>query len=350
MKNKIKTRKELKKIVEKLKKQGKKIGFTCGAFDILHSGHVDYLEKAKKFCDILIVGVNSDSSVKEYKGEDRPIIPEKDRIKLISALEVVDYAFLFKERRQITNLEELRPHLYIKAGDYKKSQLTSAHVVEKYGGKAVLIPPVKGISTSDIINKITSIGEKERIGKKLPRSKAVFIDRDGTINKDTEFLSDPKKFIFEKNAIEGLKLLSKSDFKIIITTNQAGIGIGYFRLEDFYKVNRIMLTELSKNDVLIDKIYFCPHSKKDNCDCIKPKTGMLKRAVKELNIDLKNSYVIGDKTSDIKFGKDGGCKAVLVETGKGGRDNFYNVKPDFTAKDLKEAANYILNSDKEAKR
>ena len=155
--DKIKTREELATISANIRKSDKKTGFTSGAFDILHAGHVDYLEKAKKLCDILIVGINSDQSIKRYKGENRPIIPEKYRLEVVAALESVDFVFLFDERRNKINIEMFKPDYYIKASDYSSDQLTSKEIVNKYGGQVQLIPISHAISTSEIINKINSL-------------------------------------------------------------------------------------------------------------------------------------------------------------------------------------------------
>ena len=135
IKDKIKSREELALLCEDFRKQELIIGFTSGAFDLLHAGHVDYLEKAKATCDILIVAVNSDVSVKKYKGAGRPIIKERYRAKTVAALESVDYVFIFEERRNEKNIKTLKPNIYFKAGDYKPAQLTSKEIIEELGFK-----------------------------------------------------------------------------------------------------------------------------------------------------------------------------------------------------------------------
>src|SRR3989338_1182015 len=152
--NKIKTLKELIPIVEKLKKNNKKIITTNGVFDILHPGHVKYLEQAKGMGDVLIVGVNTDKSAKENKGDKRPINDEKSRISVLAALESVDYAFLFDEKNPIKWLEKIKPDIHIKAGDYKLSQIIEKGAVEKNGGKIVIAKMEKGHSTTKMISKI----------------------------------------------------------------------------------------------------------------------------------------------------------------------------------------------------
>jgi len=120
--DKISTREELVPLVEEWRAKGMKVGFTSGSFDIIHAGHVAYLEAAKAKCDILIAGLNSDESVKGYKGPDRPIVPQEYRVQMMAALESIDYVFTFEERRNRKNLETIKPTYYIKAGDYKKEE------------------------------------------------------------------------------------------------------------------------------------------------------------------------------------------------------------------------------------
>ena len=160
IKNKIKSLKELIPIVQKLKPENKKIVTTNGVFDILHYGHVKYLEEAKKLGDILIVGINTDKSVKQNKGDKRPINNEKSRIEVLAALESVDYVFLFNEKDPRNWLDKLKPNIHVKAGDYKISQIIEKDVVERNGGKIVIAKAEKGYSTTSLIEKILSIYKK----------------------------------------------------------------------------------------------------------------------------------------------------------------------------------------------
>jgi D-glycero-D-manno-heptose 1,7-bisphosphate phosphatase len=353
---KIQSRAELGRMRATWRKQGKTVGFTSGSFDLIHAGHAAYLEKAKEKCDILLVGVNTDSSVKKYKGENRPILPEKERLWLIAALGSVDYAFLFDERRNNVNIDVLRPDYYIKAGDYREEELTSKELVESYGGRVMLIPIEFKISTSDIIGRIllaeTGSGARpmEEQGcahiplMRTKTCRTVFLDRDGTINIDVEYLHEPEKFRLTPNALAGLKRMQAMGFKLVIITTQAGIGLGYFTKEDFYRVNREMFRQLASAKVIIERIYFCPHSLGDNCDCRKPKTALFERARQELCIDMQGSYMIGDKTSDIEAGRRAGCRTILLKTDRS--DTEYKVKPDHVAADLLDAAKYILEQER----
>jgi D-beta-D-heptose 7-phosphate kinase / D-beta-D-heptose 1-phosphate adenosyltransferase len=154
---KIRSLNELKAIVKKLKSDGCKIVFTNGCFDILHIGHVRYLEEAKKLGDILIVGLNSDLSVKKLKGRERPFMPESERAELVAALGSVDYVTIFHEGTPEALISEIRPDIHVKGGDYKSpSKLPEAKIVNSYGGKVVILSETKGRSTTGLIDKIRS--------------------------------------------------------------------------------------------------------------------------------------------------------------------------------------------------
>lgn len=339
-------REELQSVLSAARAAGKRIGFSSGVFDLIHPGHVDYLTKAKKLCDVLIVGVNSDHSVKQNKGPSRPICTELDRAAVIAGLSVVDYAFIFHELNNQTNIAALKPDVYIKAGDYKKEQLTSARQVESYGGKVEIVPFLPGLSSSAIIDKIQALSSDREASsiasEPYPKSPAVFLDRDGTINQHVEYLHEVGKFELIPGALEAMKKLKLAGFRLVIVTNQPGIGIGYFSKEDFFAVNRELLKAASGAGFNIDRVYFCPHSRADNCSCRKPGIAMLKRAEAELNVDLSRSFMVGDMYSDVKAGLDAGCKAVLLRTGQGGSDQLPGVSPHHVADDLAQAASWIL--------
>lgn len=144
---------ELLEIVKNLKQENKKIVTTNGCFDILHVGHVRYLQKAKELGDILIVGVNTDSSVKKLKGPTRPINNENDRAEVLAALGCVDFTVLFSEDTPVKLLSEIKPDVHTKGGDYDVNNLPEAKVVQDNGGKLVFIDFVDGKSTTNIINK-----------------------------------------------------------------------------------------------------------------------------------------------------------------------------------------------------
>ncbi len=151
---KIKSPKQLVKIISKYKKKKRKIAFTNGCFDILHPGHISYLEEAKRKSDVLIVALNADSSVRRIKGQARPISKLRDRQRIVAALESVDYVTSFSETTPLRLISRLKPDLLIKGGDWKATDIVGRKVVAKYGGKAVSVKYKKGYSTSSIVKKI----------------------------------------------------------------------------------------------------------------------------------------------------------------------------------------------------
>ena len=160
MRQKIKKINELKKIVAELRAKGKKIVTTNGVFDILHICHIRYLKEAKKLGNILIVAINSDSSTKKLKGPKRPLNNENDRAEALAALECVDYVTVFNEENPIKILGIIKPNIHAKGGDYKINQIIEKDIVENNNGKIVLIPKVKGYSTTDFIKKIADLYTK----------------------------------------------------------------------------------------------------------------------------------------------------------------------------------------------
>jgi len=153
---KIKSRNEIAAIARNLKNQGAKIIFTNGCFDILHLGHVRYLREAKKLGDILIVGLNSDDSVTALKGPGRPFVSELERAEILASLECVDYVTIFDELRPDRLIRLIRPDIHVKGGDYKLSEIPERRTVEALGGKVIIIPPIEGKSTTNIVEKILS--------------------------------------------------------------------------------------------------------------------------------------------------------------------------------------------------
>ena len=149
---------ELSTRVESLKSMGKKIVWTNGCFDILHAGHVTYLQEAKELGDVLIVGLNSDSSVRALKGPSRPVVSERGRAIVLAAFSCVDYVTVFPGSESTHIIEALNPDVFAKGGDYTFDNLPSneRRAVEDYGGEVVFLPQVEGESTTDIINKILS--------------------------------------------------------------------------------------------------------------------------------------------------------------------------------------------------
>ena len=155
--NKIYTLLDLEKQIEKWRSAGDKIVFTNGCFDILHKGHVEVLAKTSNLGNRLIIGLNSDSSIKNLKGENRPILEEDSRALLLAALQFVDAVILFSEKTPFQLISEIVPDILAKGGDYKIEEIVGHEVVQQNGGKIITIPLTEGFSSSNIIDKIQNV-------------------------------------------------------------------------------------------------------------------------------------------------------------------------------------------------
>ena len=155
--NKILDRNTLKKTLEALRKEGKKIAFTNGCFDILHVGHVRYLREAKKAGDILVLALNSDSSVRAIKGEERPLVSEEERAEILAALEFIDFVTIFPELTPLELINYLKPDILIKGGDWPEEKVVGREEVKKWGGSVAIIPEEEGKSTTNIVEKIKTV-------------------------------------------------------------------------------------------------------------------------------------------------------------------------------------------------
>ena len=177
------------------------------------------------------------------------------------------------------------------------------------------------------------------------RNKAIFLDRDGVINKEVNYLSDPSEFNLIKGVAHALKSLKAKGYLLIVITNQSGIARGYYNEETLQKIHDKMNSELEERGVKLDDIYFCPHHPEFTglCPCRKPKPGMLLRAKKDHEIDLESSYLVGDKLSDIKAGLNAHCQTVLVLSGHGNEEieKIQSERPDMICKDLLEFSKNI---------
>lgn len=186
--------------------------------------------------------------------------------------------------------------------------------------------------------------------------KLIFLDRDGVINEypgDRNYVKSWDEFRFLPKARPGLKRLNEKGFRLVVISNQAGVSKGIYSQQDLDLITRNMLKELGADKISISGVYYCTHLREDNCSCRKPRTGLIEKAIdvfkKEgLDIDLKNSFFIGDTAGDIEAGKTAGLKTVLVFSGKEKQGNMDKLPllPDYTAGDLSEAADLIINLSK----
>jgi len=190
-------------------------------------------------------------------------------------------------------------------------------------------------------------------------NKAVFLDRDGVITQEPPYYAHKidQLELIPKSA-EAIRLLNKNGFKVIVVSNQSGVARGYYQEKDIKIYNDEMKKKLEEKDAYIDAIYYCPHypevtikEYRIDCDCRKPKPGMLKRAKKDLDLDLKCSFLIGDKITDIEAGYRAGCKTILVLTGQGNGElkkiSEMDIKPNYISNDLYTAVQIINKSNKD---
>lgn len=154
IRSKIRGAEPLKRILEDVRKKRKTIVFTNGCFDILHPGHINYLKKSKSLGDILIIGLNSDSSVRKLKGKGRPITTQKKRAEMLASLEFVDFVAVFNELTPIKLIKKIKPHVLVKGADWKKKDVAGKRFVESYGGRVRRLPYIKGYSTTSLIKAI----------------------------------------------------------------------------------------------------------------------------------------------------------------------------------------------------
>lgn len=181
--------------------------------------------------------------------------------------------------------------------------------------------------------------------------KAVFLDRDGTINIEVDYLSDIKQFRLIAGSAQAIRKLNKLGYLVIVISNQPVVAYGMLNKAGVDKIHNEMLKRLARNRASIDAIYYCPHHPKGKikkysitCQCRKPGIELIKRAKKNHKIDSEGSYFIGDRTGDILAGRRAGLKTILLKTGYGGKDNVHKVKPDQIANNLYDAAMIIKNN------
>jgi len=179
----------------------------------------------------------------------------------------------------------------------------------------------------------------------MAKNKAIILDRDGTLIEDKNYVYKIEDFELLPGVIEGLKSL-REKFLFFIVTNQSGIGRGYYSIQDFHNFNNHLLEILKKEKINILKTYFCPHIKEDNCEYRKPNTKYIDKIINDFNVDIKNSWMIGDHPSDIQFGIKGGCKTIFLTTGHGHKHldelKSLGINPTRICSNFLEAANEIL--------
>ena len=214
---------------------------------------------------------------------------------------------------------------------------------------------IKDLGTPDRLLKVEGDLISGKIAKWNLKNKrpAIFIDRDGVINKEVDNLRRIEDFEILPGVTEAIKKINKSDYLAVVITNQPAIAKGFSTLSELGDIHKLLQTRLGEGRAFVNDIYFCPHHPdmgfegevrelKIKCNCRKPEIGMIEQAAEDLNIDLKNSYFIGDTTTDLMTAKNAGLKSILVKTGYAGLDKKFDIKPDYIAENLGEAVDKIL--------
>jgi histidinol-phosphate phosphatase family protein len=193
-----------------------------------------------------------------------------------------------------------------------------------------------------------SRNRKSAIGNRQS-SRAIFIDRDGTLNEDSGYVSTPEQLILYPWAAEAVRLINTAGFKAIVITNQSGVARGMYTEQTLAEMHSQMIEELARQGARIDAIYYCPHHPDETCACRKPRTGMLDAASRDHDIDLARSFVIGDKASDINVAANAGARAALVLSGYGretiARPDQWPCEPAIVAENVLEAVRRILDTE-----
>lgn len=296
--------------------------FTNGVFDVLHRGHVNYLHQAAALGGSLIVAVNSDASARMLgKGPDRPLNRAEDRATVLAGLASVALVTFFDERTPVELIQEIRPDLYVKGGDYDMETLEETRVVRSWGGDALAIPFVDGYSTTALVQRIRAgdgAGDGAGASAAAPRQ-AAFLDRDGVINLDRAYVSRWEDFEFVPGAIDAMRRLKQAGYALVVVTNQSGIARGYYSEAQYQALTAAMQQALADAGAAVDAVYHCPHHPKGqlaelalDCDCRKPAPGMILRAAKELNLSLPDSILVGDKPSDIEAARAAGVGRTYI--------------------------------------
>lgn len=279
---------------------------TNGVFDILHRGHVSYLQKASELGNSLLVAINSDKSARMLgKGADRPLNAAENRAFVLAGLGSVSMVTFFDTLTPVELMRTVRPDIYVKGGDYDMEKLEETHLIRSWGGTSIVIPFIDGFSTTALVERIRNQDQK--------KCKAVFLDRDGVINIDKKYVGRWEDFEFVSGAVEGMQLLQSAGYIIVVVTNQSGIARGYYTEEQYQFLTKRMLETLAKKGVHLSGVYYCPHypmgiveEYRVSCSCRKPEPGLILEAATDLNISLKDSFLVGDKPSDIQAARAAG--------------------------------------------
>jgi 3-deoxy-D-manno-octulosonate 8-phosphate phosphatase (KDO 8-P phosphatase) len=278
MREKVKGWDELKGILDRAKAEGKKVVFTNGCFDLIHVGHTRYLEEAKGYGDILVVAVNSDSSVRALKGDRRPIISEDERAEVVAALGCVDYVTIFSEPDPLSLITYLKPHLLVKGGDWAEESIIGKDVVEAEGGRVIRIPVIEGAATTNIVQRVLDRYKGSEIPKTLEEKarqiRLLVVDVDGVMTDGRVIFADSGEEVkaFDVKDGHGIKLLMRGGVDVAILTGRE---------------SRVVLHRA--RDLGIDMVY----------QGAKEKLPVLDRILREKGLGYGEACYIGDDLIDL---------------------------------------------------
>jgi D-glycero-D-manno-heptose 1,7-bisphosphate phosphatase len=309
------------------RRNGKRVVAVSGSFDILHEGHRNLISEARAAGDVLIVLLNSDASVRRYKGPGRPLNGEQTRSSAVAALAGVDAVLLFDDIVPLAAIGRLKPDILANGPDYGADCIEKP-LVESYGGRILVTSPRRPENSTSEIARRQGADQNPR---------AILFDRDGTLIDDPGYLFRPEDVVWKAGATAALNRLQAAGFLLIIITNQSGIGRGMFTADDMERVHHRITGDLAKENIRLAGIYHCPHRPDENCDCRKPGTGLLLQAAGEHQLDLSKSWMIGDKCSDILAGRRTNMRTILIHS-----QEACIPGPHARAAGLREAAELIL--------
>jgi rfaE bifunctional protein nucleotidyltransferase chain/domain len=315
---------------------------TNGVFDVLHRGHVNSLYRAAELGASLVVAINTDQSVRMLgKGPDRPLNSELDRAYVLAGLASVDMVTLFDHRTPVDLIQKIKPEIYVKGGDYNMETLEETRVVRSWGGRSLAIPFLDGFSTTSLVQRI-----------RMPLRKAAFLDRDGVINEDKAYVYRWEDFEFVRGAIDGMRLLQRAGYELVIVTNQSGIARGFYTEEQYQALTRQMLEVLSYQGINVAGVYHCPHHPNGvvpalsvSCGCRKPGSELIVRAARELNLSIHQSLLIGDKPSDIQSARRAGVARAYLVSSENPKSVADQPQADGHFENLLACAQYLLRTD-----
>ena len=322
----IKNTNQLKNQINKFADEGKTIGAISGSFDGLHDGHKYALEFCSKKVDRLIVLVNSDESIKTYKGNERPINTLGKRLEKLEKFSKTFYYVTFNDLIPNNKLEIIKPNYYFLSPEW----------VDNPVEKPVLLKNKTTIVKHPVIDNLSTSLMNDDLDKSIG---AIFLDRDGTINIDSGFIDEINKIKIPEKNLKAIKHLSSLGYLNIIITNQSGVGYNYFSLSTMKKINNRVTDLIVENGGRIDKVYFDTSTKENPSELRKPNLGMIMQARKDFNISLKNSWVIGDKDSDIELGKKSNMRSIYIVNKNYKYTSSFD--PDFKVMNLYEAYEII---------